>query len=85
MSKHLYSLPSDRIPVSICPGDDDEDFINNNVGRFDNDGITNCTESYGNQNIDILNAALGTIAVGTYSNSFHWKRHHLGQVPQEPW
>jgi hypothetical protein len=44
MSKHLYSLPSDRIPVSICPGDDDEDFINNNVDiDLDNDGITNCT------------------------------------------
>jgi hypothetical protein len=54
--------------VSICPGDDDEDFINNNVDN-DNDGITNCTESYGNKALPVSSSS-GTISIGTYSNSF---------------
>jgi hypothetical protein len=39
--------PSDEIPVSDCPNTDN-DGINNNIDiDNDNDGITNCTESYG--------------------------------------
>ena len=45
---------SDKIPVSYCPTDIDNDSVNDNIDLDnDNDGITNCTESYGNQNIDI--------------------------------
>jgi gliding motility-associated-like protein len=62
---------SDKIPVSECPLDSDNDGTNNNIDLDnDNDGITNCTESYGNQNIDVSNATAGTIATGSYSNSF---------------
>lgn len=62
---------SDKIPVSTCATNIDNDLANDNIDLDnDNDGITNCTESYGNQNIDISNTASGTIAVGGYSNSF---------------
>jgi gliding motility-associated-like protein len=62
---------SDKIPVSACPIDMDNDKANDNVDvDNDNDGILNCTESYGNQNIDISNPLSGTVSVGTYSNSF---------------
>ncbi len=62
---------SDEIPVSSCPTDYDNDTINDNIDLdLDNDGITNCAESYGNQNIPLTNLAAGTVAVGTYSNSF---------------
>jgi gliding motility-associated-like protein len=65
------SFYSDKIPVSNCPTNQDNDLANDNIDiDNDNDGITNCTESYGNQIINISNAAMGTIAVGTYSNSF---------------
>ena len=62
---------SDKIPVSSCPTNIDNDLAIDNIDvDNDNDGITNCTESYGNQNIDTSNAAVGSISVGTYSNSF---------------
>lgn len=62
---------SDKIPVSNCATDYDNDKANDNIDLDnDNDGITNCTESYGNQNMDISNTASGTIAVGSYANSF---------------
>lgn len=62
---------SDKIPVSSCPTNNDIDAVNDNIDvDNDNDGILNCTESYGNQNIDTSNAAAGTISVETYSNSF---------------
>ena len=62
---------SDKIPVSTCATNIDNDLANDNIDLDnDNDGITNCTESYGNQNIDISNTATGTIAIGGYSNSF---------------
>ena len=64
-------LFSDEIPVSTCPNDSDNDSVNDNVDLDnDNDGITNCSESYGDQNINISNLSSGTIAVGTFSNSF---------------
>jgi len=62
---------SDKIPVSECPTDLDNDKANDNIDiDNDNDGILNCTESYGHQDIDITNSAAGNINVGTYSNSF---------------
>lgn len=62
---------SDKIPVSSCPTNYDNDKANDNIDLDnDNDGITNCTESYGSQNINISNSATGTIAIGSYSNSF---------------
>ncbi|WPR70271.1 T9SS type B sorting domain-containing protein [Flavobacterium sp. NG2] len=64
-------LFSDKIPVSECPTDFDGDTINDNIDLDnDNDGITNCTESYGNQNINTANSSTGTIAIGDYSNTF---------------
>ncbi|MES2810972.1 MAG: T9SS type B sorting domain-containing protein [Bacteroidota bacterium] len=47
------SLESDRIPVSDCPTDMDNDLANDNIDiDNDNDGVTNCTESFGNQIIN---------------------------------
>ena len=64
-------LESVRVPVSSCPTNSDNDLANDNIDiDFDNDGITNCTESFGNQ---IINTATtnGTIPKTTtiYSTS----------------
>lgn len=65
------SLESDRIPVSSCPSNQDGDAANDNIDiDYDNDGITNCNESLGNQNINISNPTSGTVTVGTYNNTF---------------
>ena len=67
------SLISDKIPVSNCPLDVDNDgTIDNADLDYDNDGITNCNESFGNQPISIVNPAMGTINInsGGYTNSF---------------
>ena len=65
------TLVSDEIPVSACPTDSDNDGVNDNVDQdFDNDGIANCTESYGNQNLNLGNTSTGVVAVGNYSNNF---------------
>jgi gliding motility-associated-like protein len=62
---------SDRIPVSECPTNLDNDKANNNIDLDnDNDGILNCTESYGNQIIDVSNSNAGNIIIDAYSNSF---------------
>lgn len=62
---------SDNIPVSSCPNDSDNDGVNDNIDLDnDNDGITNCTESFGDQNFNLTNTASGSIAVGTYTNSY---------------
>ncbi|MDX6183355.1 T9SS type B sorting domain-containing protein [Flavobacterium sp. Fl-77] len=64
-------LFSDEIPVSDCPTDLDNDKTNDNIDLDnDADGITNCTESFGNQNINIDATSNGIISVGTYNNSF---------------
>jgi gliding motility-associated-like protein len=64
-------LLSDKIPVSECPSDFDGDTINDNIDLDnDNDGLTNCTESFGNQNINLSNSSSGIVAISTYSNSF---------------
>jgi hypothetical protein len=43
---------SDLIPVSTCETDTDLDTVNDTIFDNDKDGITNCTESYGNQVIE---------------------------------
>lgn len=64
-------LFSDEIPVSDCPTDMDNDKTNDNIDLDnDQDGIANCTESFGNQNIDISNISSKNISIGTYTNSF---------------
>jgi gliding motility-associated-like protein len=58
------NLESDRIPVSSCPTNQEGDLANDNVDAdFDNDGIDNCTESFGDQPINT------TLAAGTIQNS----------------
>jgi gliding motility-associated-like protein len=58
------NLESDRIPVSSCPTNLEGDLANDNIDiDYDNDGITNCTESFGNQ---IINTA---VAAGTIPNA----------------
>ncbi|MEO0059813.1 MAG: hypothetical protein RLZZ312_1460 [Bacteroidota bacterium] len=64
------TLLSDKIPVSSCAGDIDNDGANDNVDLDnDNDGITNCAESFGNIKVD-LSVVGGTIAVDTYLNPY---------------
>jgi gliding motility-associated-like protein len=63
---------SDKIPVSNCPTDMDNDLVNDNIDiDNDNDGITNCTESFGYQNINFSNLNSGTVTVDSYSNTFN--------------
>lgn len=62
---------SDKIPVSECPTDLDNDKACDNIDLDnDNDGILNCTESYGNLNIDVSNSSAGNIILNFFSNSF---------------
>lgn len=71
LSSCNINLISDNIPVSICPTDADNDGAIDNVDLDnDNDGIANCTESYGNQDINLTNPALGGVSVGTFNNAF---------------
>lgn len=74
----IPELISDKIPVSSCPTDTDNDNVNDNLDQdLDNDGIANCTESYGNLPVDLSNTAAGTlfvtaesISVLGYNNTF---------------
>ncbi|MGV9003444.1 T9SS type B sorting domain-containing protein [Flavobacterium sp.] len=62
---------SDNIPVSLCPADNDNDSVNNNIDLDnDNDGIPNCAESYGNENVNLTNNPIGFIQVQDYINSY---------------
>ncbi|OXA77765.1 T9SS type B sorting domain-containing protein [Flavobacterium frigidimaris] len=62
---------SDKIPVSECPINLDNDLVNDNIDiDYDNDGLTNCTESYGDLPLNISNPNSGLVTTGTYSNSF---------------
>jgi gliding motility-associated-like protein len=64
-------ISSVQTPVSDCPTNRDNDLANDNIDLDnDNDGIPNCMESYGNQNINLVNPNVGTISVGAYSNFF---------------
>ncbi|AOW10957.1 T9SS type B sorting domain-containing protein [Flavobacterium gilvum] len=67
----VSNIFSDKIPVSECPINIDNDLANDNVDiDYDNDGITNCTESYGNLPVNLSNSNSGTLTTGTYSNTF---------------
>lgn len=71
VSECSITLISDEIPVSDCAMDSDNDGVNDNVDLdLDNDGIANCTESYGNQVFNLSNTATGSIVVGNYSNTY---------------
>ena len=62
---------SDKIPVSECPTNLDNDKAYDNIDLDnDNDGNLYCTESYGNQIIDFSNSNAGNIIIDAYSNSF---------------
>ncbi len=79
------SLLSDQIPVSSCTTDGDNDGANDNIDiDNDNDGITNCTESFGNSNINLSNPNAGVINVNTYSNSFTGSTTGNGPQPTTP-
>ena len=53
------TLISDNIPISSCPTNFDGDLANDNIDPDnDNDGITNCTESLGNQPIDLSDPSI---------------------------
>ena len=76
---------SDIIPVSSCPLDSDNDTVNDNADLDnDNDGITNCTESYGNQYFNLTNTTVGTITVGPYSNSYTGTTTTAGTAAPSP-
>jgi gliding motility-associated-like protein len=65
------NLISDEIPVSNCPTDSDNDGVNDNFDLdSDGDGIANCTESFGDVNVNLTNPLTGNVSVATYSNSF---------------
>jgi len=65
---------SDKIPISYCPKDTDNDGTNNNIDQDnDEDGISNCTESLGSQTLDLTlqpGPAVGSIIKNSYSNSY---------------
>ena len=76
---------SDKIPVSNCSTNLDNDLVNDNIDLDnDNDGITNCTESYGNQNINISNLNSGNISVGNYSNLYSGLVTTIGSTSSIP-
>ena len=53
------TLISDKIPVSACPTNYDADLANDNIDvDNDNDGITDCNESLGNQPIDLTDSSV---------------------------
>lgn len=67
------TLISDKIPVSTCPTNLDNDAVNDNVDiDLDNDGITNCNEGIGNSTID-TSLTNGTITntTTTYTRVFN--------------
>lgn len=68
------NLVSDKIPVSSCASDFDNDLSNDNADNdLDNDGITNCTESYGDVPFDLTVPGVPkTLAVGSYSNTYSY-------------
>lgn len=64
-------LSSDKIPVSSCPYNFDNDLVNDNIDLdYDNDGIPNCLESIGDQNIDLSDALnLNIVTTGRVSTT----------------
>ena len=75
---------SDKIPVSSCASDNDNDGTNGNVDiDNDNDGLSNCTESLGNQPINFTSTA-GTITIGAYNNPYTTTVSTTGTVTATP-
>jgi hypothetical protein len=73
---------SDKIPVSFCPTDSDNDGTNNNIDiDYDNDGILNCTESLGDLAINLSNTTSGSITLGSYDNPFSGTISTSGSSP----
>lgn len=71
ISNCLSDLVSSNIPVSNCPTDSDNDTVNDNIDiDYDNDGIPNCVESFGNVALNLTNQNTGVVSVGNYSNNF---------------
>ena len=63
-------LVSDKIPVSSCAKDSDNDGVSDNIDfDNDNDGITNCTESYGDISLN-MSLPAASINSANYSNPF---------------
>ncbi|NUY81141.1 T9SS type B sorting domain-containing protein [Flavobacterium sp. MAH-1] len=66
-------LISDNIPVSLCAPDTDADGTTDNSDiDLDNDGITNCQESFGDVPFNLSNPLAGNVNAGSgaYTNSF---------------
>ncbi|UMY64339.1 MULTISPECIES: T9SS type B sorting domain-containing protein [unclassified Flavobacterium] len=65
-------LISDKIPVSSCTADFDSDLSNDNADiDLDNDGMTNCTESYGDVPFDLTVPGVPKpLTIGSYLNSY---------------
>ncbi len=69
----ISALPSDNIPVSSCAADTDNDAVPDNIDLDnDNDGILNCTESYGSQPVNMSTGGSGSISTpeNTYPYTF---------------
>lgn len=78
-------LASDKIPVSSCPTDIDNDSINDNIDPDnDNDTISNCDESYGNLDINLSDTNAGSINIASYNNSFTGTTSNIGMVSPQP-
>ena len=75
-----------EIPVSSCSTNLDNDTANDNIDLDnDNDGITNCTESYGDRQIDISTPTAGNITIGSdYDNTFTGEVIPLGTTAITP-
>jgi gliding motility-associated-like protein len=81
------TLISDEIPVSDCPSNMGTDIAYDNIDLDnDKDGIINCTESYGDLGIPLLNPISGTFDIQKYTNSFNGKITPIGTslVPYNP-
>lgn len=73
------TLISDEIPVSDCPTNMGSDLVNDNIDLDnDKDGIINCSESYGDIGIPLLNPISGTIVLQEYTNSLNGKITTIG-------
>lgn len=79
------SLTSDKIPVSVCAADNDNDQVNDNVDNDnDNDGIDNCTGSLGDKQIDLVNVNSGNVSKNPYNNSFTGTTKGTGNTSSFP-
>lgn len=71
LSNCTTEMTSSAIAVSLCPEDQDQDQVPDNIDLdFDNDFISNCTESYGDQPFNLAQLSTGTIQHQSYSNTF---------------